>query len=259
MRLSDEVSRFVDNHCHRVFYPRLATRYFMGRQSGRVRVDDLLSITSVSISYDYGDTYTALAATDYFTSVEGDRNSLKSWTHITLDPRGAYTYWPALHNAIKVVGVWAYTEDRDTAWEDSTDEVEANPLTNSATSCAVNDDDGLDETGVAPRFQAGRLLRIESEFVECTAAATNALTLVRGRNGSTAAQHAQNTQIDTWRPPAPVKQAVIIQLARGFERAMQGFGDARAVAEISQMIWTRALDPDVVARLAHYVAEPVHG
>lgn len=256
-RLAGEVSRFVDNHTHRVFYPTLATRYFHGRATCRLRVGDLLSITSVSISTDDGLTYTALAASDYFATVEGDPNSPKSYTHLEIDRNGDYGYWPLGQKSVKVVGVWAYTDDRATCWEDSLDTVENNPLASGGTSVTVNDDDGLDLWGFSPRFQAGQLARIESEYLEVTAAAANALTVARGRNGTTAAAHTQNVGIDLWRPPEPVKQAVIIQLARGFARALQGFGDARAVPDISQMIWTRALDPDVVTKLAHYVAEPV--
>lgn len=258
-RLADEVSRFVDNHCHRPFFPVLATRYFHGRGTCRQRVDDLLSITSVSISTDDGLTYTAMATSDYFATVEGDPNSPKSYTHLEIDRNGDYGDWPAGQRSVKVVGVWGYADDRATCWESSLDTVENNPLTSSGTAVTVNDDDGAGLWGITPRFQAGQLGRIESEYVEITVTATNALTVARGRNGTTAAEHVQNTAIDLWRPPEPVKQAVIIQIARGFARALQGFGDARAVPEISEMIWTRALDPDVVTKLAHYVAEPVHG
>lgn len=257
MRLSDEVSRFVDNHCHRPFYPTLATRYFNGRATCRQRVDDLVTITSVSVSADDGATYTALAGSDYFGTVEGDANSPKSYTHLELAVNGTYGYWPVGQKSVKVVGVWAYTDDRATAWEDSLDTVENNPLASGGASVTVNDDDGANLWGITPRFAAGQLARIESEYVEVTAAAANALTVARARNGTSAAAHVQNVGIDLWRPPAPVKQAVIIQIARGFERALQAFGDGRSVPELSQMVWTRALDPDVVARLAHYVSEPV--
>jgi len=257
-RLAAEVSRYVDNHCHRPFYPALATRYFYGRAQTWLRVPDLLSIVSVSVSDDGGLTYTALAGTDYFGSVEGDVNSPKSYTHLHGDLNGDYSTWPTGQKSVKVVGVWGYTDDRATCWEDSLDTVENNPLASGGTSVTVNDDDGPDLWGVIPRFASGQLARIESEYVEITAAGANSLTVARGRNGTTAAAHAQNVGIDLWRPPEPVKQAVIIQLARGFERAQQGFGDARANPELSQTIWTRALDPDVVSKLAQYVSEPVH-
>lgn len=260
LRLAGEVSVFVDNHCHRVFYPRLATRYFRGR-GGALRVPDLLAITSVSVSNDNGLTYAPLAASDYFASVEGDVNSPKSWTQLHLDASGLYSVWPTAQRGVKVVGVWAYADDRDTAWERSLDAVANNPsLLAAGVALNVTDADGLDDRGISPRFAAGRLLRIGTEFLENTAAdvGTNVLTVSRGRNGSTAAVHLLAEGIDLWRPPEPVKQAVIVQIVRGFERGLQGFSDGRASPELSQFIWTRALDPDVVSNLANYVAEVVH-
>jgi hypothetical protein len=254
MRLAEDISRGVDNYCHRQFYPALATRYFHGAGGRAQRFGELLAITSVSVSDDDGATYTELASTDYFGTVEHDPNSPKSWTHLELAANGEYSAW-------KIVGVWGYADDREAAWEDSADDVEDNPLSPAATTCTVNDADGLDGWGRAPRFQAGQLARLESEYVEITAVDTGAqtLTLVRARGGTSAASHAQNTGIDLWRPPAPVKEAVIIQIARLISRARAMFGDAQAVPELSQLVWTRSFDPDVVARLAYYVAEPVHG
>jgi hypothetical protein len=258
LRLAGEVSRFVDNHCHREFFPRLVTRYFHGNGKCQQHIGDWLSITSVALSQDDGETYTTLAASDWYASVEGDVNSPKSYTHVHISRLSDdYSYIYGGEKSLKVVGVAGYTDDRNTAWEDSTDEVESNPLASGDTSCTVNDHDGADERGITPRFAAGQLHRIESEYLECTAAAANVLTYARGRNGTTAAQHAQNTQIDIWRVPEPVKQAVITQCVRSIMRAIQGFGDGRANAETSQIIWTRALDPDVIANLAPYTI-PVH-
>lgn len=258
-RAAGEVSRFVDRHCRRVFYPYLATRRFRGHGGCELRIGDLLSLTSVAISFDNGLTYTTLASTDYFLTCDGDPDTLGSYTHLELDRNGDYSYWPTGQRSVKVTGVWAYADDRAAAWEDSTDEVQNAALTDSGLSVTVADDDGAGLWGLTPRFQAGQLVRIESEFLEVTAAATNALTVVRGRNGSTAASHAQNTQIDVWRPPEPVKQAVIVHIARGFERALQGYADGRATPDLSAIVWTRSLDPDVLTRLAHYVAELPHG
>lgn len=257
-RLASQVSRFVDNHTHKVFYPTLATRYFRGNGGCALRIGDWLSISSVAMSDDDGETYTALASTDWYASVEGDVNSPKSYTHLHVDVNGDYSYFYRGQKSVKVVGVAAYVDDRDAAWEDSTDEVENNPLAAGDTSLTVNDVNGSSMWGLAPRFQPGQLYRIESEFIEGTETdGLTAVTIARARNGTTAAAHAQNTQIDLWRPPEPVKQAVIVQIVRGFMRALQGYGDGRAVPETSQILWTRALDPDAVSLLAPYVI-PVH-
>lgn len=251
--LAERISRLVDNYCQRVFFPRVATRYFNGSGTTELWIPDLLEITSVSYSEDDGETYTALTSSDYYATVAGDFNSQQSYTQLIINVNSdTLSYWPTGQRSIKIVGVWAYAEDRDTVWEDSTDTVEDNPLTAAGTTITVNDDDGANQWGVTPRFAAGQVLRIESEILELTAKGSNTLTVLRSRNGSTAAQHAQNTQIDIWRPPEPIKQATIIQAVRQMERGLQGFSDARATPEIGQMMWIKRLDPEAETLLMTY-------
>ncbi|RJX20816.1 MAG: hypothetical protein C4570_03405 [Ammonifex sp.] len=129
------------------------------------------------------------------------------------------------------------------------------PLGLAATAITVAGVTGADVWGMAPRFQAGRLAKIESEYVEIAAANsdTNVLTAVRGRNGSTAAAHALGSAIYSWRAPEPVQQACIIQAVRQLERGFQGFGEARANADLGQMFWIKSLDPEAKELLQMYV------
>lgn len=255
LHLANEVSRFIDRWCRQVFYPVLATRYFDGKGKTKMTIGPLLSLTSVEISEDDGLTYSAVTLdVDFRLTWYGDPNDPRCWTQLVIDPNGSETAWPDGSRSIRVIGVWAYADNRATAWEPSTDTVQDNPLTAGATSLTVADADGADQLGIIPRFQAGQLLRIESEFIYCSATntVTNALTIARAQNGTTAAAHAQAKGIDIWRPPEPVKQAAIIQAWRLMERGFQGYGDARANAELSQMIYLRALDPEARALLEPY-------
>ena len=163
--------------------------------------------------------------------------------------------WTAGERSIKVVGVQGYVDERDQAWESSGDTTEDNPLTAGATSVTVNDVDALDAYGAPARFAAGQLLRIGSEYVETTLAidtSANTLGLVRGRNGTTAAQHAQNTAIDIWRTPEPIRRACVIQVNRHMERGFQGFGDSRATPETGTVSYARQWDPEALALMASY-------
>lgn len=260
LRLLNEMSRWVDNHCKRVFFPYLDTRYFDGSGGFVQCLPDIVSITSVSYSDDDGATYTALAASDYLATVAGDYNSRKSYDELHIAVNGTQSYWPRGQKSIKVVGVFGYCDDRNLCWESTGDTTEDNPLSSAAATLTVNDVDGLNVYGAAPRFQAGALYRIESEYVETTLVqdpTSNTLGIVRGRNGTTAASHVQNTVIDSWQPPSPVKQAVAIQVMRMLERGFQGFGDARSTPEMGQMFYLKSIDPEAKALLDPYVNERV--
>jgi len=255
-RLAGEVSRWIDRECKRVFYPSLATRYFDGCGSTVLWIDDLISITTISYSDDNGETYTALTTADYITTVGGDYNSPES-TNLLVVNRNSniLSYWPRGQRSVKIVGVWGYSDDRANAFGDSGDTTEDNPLTAAATLLTVNDIDALDSYGAYGRIQAGHLLRIESEYVEPALTANtsaNTIGLVRGRNGTTAASHVQNTVIYVWRIPEPVKQAAVIQAVRQMERGFQGFGDARAQPELRQLFFFKQIDPEAAAKLAPY-------
>jgi hypothetical protein len=261
LRLASQVSRFIDRHCRQLFYPVVATRYFNSKGKMKLTIGPLrspsalLSLTSVEISEDDGLTYIALTVDeDFRLTWWGDFNDPRSWTQLVLDPNGRESAWPDGFRSVKVIGVWAYADDRATAWEDSTDDVGNNPLAAGGTSLTVADADGPDQLGIAPRFQPGQVLRMESEFAYCSAVpgGANTLTIARAQNGTTAAQHVPGTQIDIWRPPEPVKQAAIIQTVRLMERGFQGYGDARANVEMSQMIYLRAWDPEARAKLEPY-------
>ncbi len=256
LRLANRASRYIDRYCDRVFYPALATRYFQGPGGKKLLIPDLLSLTSLAISDDDGATYTTLTLdTDFRLTWWGDHNDPRSWNQIVIDPNSTQGAWPTGFRAIKIVGLWAYADDRDTAWEPSTDTVQSNPLAAGATSLLVADADGVDQLGITPRFQAGQLQRIESEFIYTSlvaAGTSNTLTIARARNGTVDAAHVQGKAIDIWRPPDPVKQAAIIQIVRLFERGTIGFSDSRANAELGQMFWTKAMDPEARALLDPY-------
>jgi len=154
LRLLTQASRWADNYTKRVFYPYLETRYFDGSGYWTLSTPDLISITSVSYSTDDGDTYTAMAATDYIGTVAGDYNARASYDCLHIAVNGEFSYWPVGQKSIKIVGVWGFCDDRSTCWESTGDTVEDNPLSSSATTLTLNDVDGLDLYGASPRFQA---------------------------------------------------------------------------------------------------------
>ncbi|MEO8609955.1 MAG: hypothetical protein ABI690_18825 [Chloroflexota bacterium] len=134
--------------------------------------------------------------------------------------------------AVTVTGIWGWHERWATAWRDSSDTVQNNPLSSSATSITVVDADGLDITGETPRFQVGHLLKIESEYLRVLTVntATNVLTVLRGVNGTTAASHALNTPIYTYQP-APDIAAIALTHAAHLYREPDAAAAAAAILD----------------------------
>jgi hypothetical protein len=256
-KLSRILSRWIDNHTRRTFYPETATKYYDGDGQTDLWIDDLFSIDSVAYSDDDGATYTALTSADYIPMHGEDYNSPKSYNLLRIDVTGDLNTWPRGQKSVRIIGDWGFTDDRNRMFEDTTDEVEDNPLTAAATTLTLNDVDGVDKWGITPRVSPGQILQIESEFAEVTgtdtATGTNTATIVRGINGSTAAEHAQNTQVDKFMPPEPVKQALIIQAIHQFKRGQAGFGDAEAIPDLGKIMHIKTIDPEALTYLSNYV------
>jgi hypothetical protein len=255
-RLADQTSRLIDVYCRRVFFPRLGTYFFNGEAESQLWIPELVSVTSVSFSIDNGQNYTALTSSDYILTVSGDWNSQKSYNRIDIDVNStALSAWPRGQKSVKIVGVWGYADDRDTAWQDTLDEVEDAPLTAAALLLTVNDVNGVNQYGVTPRISWGSLLRAEDEYLEVTAApdtGNNTAVIARAANGTTAAEHVQDIQLDIWLPPKPIKDAMMIQAIKTFQRGAQGMGDARTLPDGGQMFYLKELDPEAQMKLSAY-------
>ena len=208
-RLAEIASRQFDRWClGRRFYPRTETRYYdHPADATRLKVDDdLLAVTTFTT--ENGDT--EITSGNYYLMC-GGVYGLTPYDRIVLKTDSTQSYLAfsgTMQQANAVVGTWGYHEDWSNAWEDSGDEVEET-LTATDTGITVNDADGAGLYGAKPRFQEFQLLKIEDEYVYLTGvnATTNTLTVVRGANGTTAATHAQNTDIYVYLPMLNVVQA----------------------------------------------------
>jgi len=205
-------SRQFDRWCGgRRFYPRTETRYYdHPADATRLVVDDdLLAVGTFTT--ENGDT--SITTAQYFLMC-GGVYGLTPYDRIVLKTDGTQTSLSSsgtMQQANAVTGTWGYHEDWSNAWEDSQDEVEDVALTAAGTSITVNDADGENLYGMKPRFQEFQLLKVEDEYLYVTAvnATANTLTVVRGANGTTAATHAQNTDIYIYRPMVNVVQATL--------------------------------------------------
>lgn len=257
LRRANEASRFVDRYCRRRFYPELATRYFDGNGAEKLRIDDLLSLTSLQISEDNGASYATLTVdVDFRLTWWGDANDPRSYTRLDIDPRGSKGAWPEGPRSVKVVGIWGYADDRNLAWEDSLIDL-ATTYSSGGTQIQIADVTVKDVWGLEAAIHVGRLLRIQSEYFEVTGITDNTgppdfAAVLGARNGTVAAGHTSPQDIFLWRPPDPIKEIVTIMGIRSMERGFQGFGDARANPDVGQMFWMKALDPEALAKLNYY-------
>jgi len=112
---------------------------------------------------------------------------------------------------VTITGQWGWHPDFANAWF-KVDDLQAN-INASVTEIEVDDIDGSDDLGRSPRLSAGSLIRIGTEFMEITATdtATDIATVRRAVNGSTAAAHVTNDDVEVWETHEPVKRAVIRQ------------------------------------------------
>jgi hypothetical protein len=108
---------------------------------------------------------------------------------LIIDTDAITSYPDDFADTVVVTGLWGYHPDPANMWLDSGDTVQDSPLSATATTLNVTDGDN---------FQIMQYIRIEDEYLLITAISTNALTVERGVNGTTAASHTNATQIDTY-------------------------------------------------------------
>jgi hypothetical protein len=114
-----------------------------------------------------------------------------------------------------VTGIWGWHEDYDNAY-DSVDTVQdAAGISASDTTITVADVDGEDLDGFTPRFSAGNLIKIEDELMDVLSTDTtlDTMTVRRGRNGTTAAIHANGAAISVYRVDERVRRIASRQSA----------------------------------------------
>lgn len=195
-----------DRHTKRRFWPLVATRHYDYPGPWRLRLDDdLLEVTTLT----NGDGETLTESTHYYLY---PLSEYPKWRiDIRRDVREVFQYKSTAQRQISVAGIWGFHDDWGNAWADSGDAVaDAGGVNASATSITVTDVDGADAWGLQPRFKADTLVKIDSEYLWVTATNTtaNAITVVRGVNGSTAAAHDAGAGIYTYQPPQDVVHAI---------------------------------------------------
>lgn len=201
----------IDEITGYTFAPMTEVRYF---DASREYVVDnslftqypMLSVTSVAVLEVSKTKYTGSGARggyDYMTPL----GATPWFKLIGLQPGSWMPTDVYYQDAIAVTGVWGYRKNYPSAgWATSGGVVNDNPLSASATTLNV-------DSGKGSLFSPGMLIQIESEVLSVSAIATDALTVVRGQRGTTAASHVQATAIKIWEPEPPIERAATLWVA----------------------------------------------
>ena len=146
---------------------------------------------------------------------------------------------------VQIDGKWGYRE----VTEDSEADINEGAQY-SATDTTLTVTDGS-------KFAVAQTILIESEQLYITAIATNDLTVTRGVNGTTAATHADSTDISLYKYPPAMAEACLIQASRLWKRKDSGFVSKAGLSQTGTFDISRGLDPDVRQLLSPYRKPPV--
>lgn len=162
-------------------------------------LDDVLSVSAIS----WVDTN--LTSAQY--RLENETFN-PNW-RIEIDIDAISEYPSDFDESVQVTGIFGYHTDPDNMWVDSLDSIQdVGGIDDSETAITVTDADALGADGFT-RFQTLQYIRIENEYLQVTDVntTTNVLTVKRGQLGTSAATHANDTQIDVLAPDDLITQA----------------------------------------------------
>ena len=233
-----------------LFHPLNTTLYFDVPMGEKLQFDDsLLALTSVT----NGDSE-VITLTDilYYPA------SLYPKYGIAIKPSASLS-WVGdgsgnNEQVIALAGVWGYHDDYSNAWVSSSDAVaDALGLNASVTTINVTSAAGIASDLQSPRFQAGQLIKIDSEYIDIISISTNALTVKRGMYGSTAAVHATAAPITIWRPMGNITFAVLRLVAWRYRQKDANIFDTQTILGAGVKVTPSAVPPDVDALIPELI------
>ena len=196
-KIIGSASRYIDNQTGRTFYPRIETRYYNVVSSRKMWLDDdlLEVITLLNGNVDENDDRVEIDADDYNLL---PLNEYPKYA-VNLTP-SSNVYWQRDTNSdaegvIDLLGFWGYHEryglNAEQSWKEITTVNNAGIIATADTTFTLTAVDDLLEYG-------GQLLRIDNEIMRYEGKAALVITVERGANGSTAADHDDAKEVYLW-------------------------------------------------------------
>jgi len=230
--LLTEASRLIDEETGRFFYEITETRKFDCPRKPYVDLVfdwPLLSLTTLT-----NGNGTTISSSDYFLYPDPN-NPPFMWLELDKSSGIVWEYSDTPQQAIQVAGKWGWHEDYSRAWESSGDTVQDDPLSDSATSLGVSD---------GTNFDPQQMLLVESEQIYISSISGNTLTVVRGCNGTTAAEHAKGKAISIYKPQPTIKK-LCKRIALWLYKQRDGMFETTGHPELGITVVPTALPSDI--------------
>lgn len=192
-----QLSRQIDEYCHRHFYELSATKYYDLQDTQRLRLDEeLLAITT----FTNGNSETLVSGTDFIPYPLDGPPYL--WLDVKRDSGSSFTFSGTTQKALSIEGKWGYHPDYAAAWYSTGDSVQnAAGITASASTMTVTSGDN---------FDVYETVKVDSEQMLITAINGVTLSIERAINGTTAAAHDNGDAISTWVVPGIVSRSCAV-------------------------------------------------
>jgi hypothetical protein len=206
LSILESVSRRIDDACHRSsfgsgFGPRIGTNYYDGDGSNALLLrDDLQSISSFTVASATGGTgVSQTVTTDYFLSSPGTLGVYNGppWRQILLHGQGSTTAFATGYRTILVAGTWGHS---NTTIPNATTMASGFAASTTATSFT---------TSATPTLSPGMTLLVGSEQMYLRTLVTTTATVVRGANGTTAANQADGSAIAVYQYDGRVRDVAL--------------------------------------------------
>jgi hypothetical protein len=105
----EAVSRSIDNYCRRRFYATSETRVYTARCETYIRVDDLLTVTTLKTDATGDRVYeTTWATTDYDLDPANASLDGRPYTKVCVSPLGRYRFPTSHTRGVQIVGSFGY-------------------------------------------------------------------------------------------------------------------------------------------------------
>lgn len=259
-------SRRIDQHCKRKFYPQRKTgtsvlKFDLPRddQLLDMRDYDLLDVKGLS---DLNGT-TEIDSGAYLLKT-GDRWNITPYDRVVMkyDSGSTFSYSGTPQQAVHVDAILGYHENYNDAWLDSGGSL-TDALGSTTTMASVSASQAYNSEGIAPRFSQGQIWKLTSGSNEefCYVQSTvnsSAVQLIRGINGTVAADHAASTQVYVWQTEPDIEDSAVEVAAFMYSKAKSPFTNRISVLQLGVVEQPDAWPEQSLDRLSHYKKRPIH-